>query len=243
MPLDKLALSQFLPLTRSLELNGIRTEGVTALAAVLKETKMASLKCAASPSVCFCVCQHPLNLPVLSYCPHPSLCSLGYNRIGADGASALAAILKETQITQLKCAAARVFAFVSMPADNSPFALGSVDGHVLQIDELKGTKPTEKIDLSDKRLGVASAIIIASCIKANGVLKELKCAATRVIAFLSMPADTFANTFPSVPLHVPTRVRKGTRPFLCPFPNIFLQYLFRTHSLLGLQNFLRSLTS
>ena len=54
---------------------------------------------------------------------------------------------------------------------------GSVDGYALQIDELKGTKPTEKIDLSSKQLGVASAIIIASCFKENGVLKELKCAA------------------------------------------------------------------
>ena len=54
--------------------------------------------------------------------------------------------------------------------------LGSVDGHALPIDELKGTKPTEKIDLWRKDLGVASAIIIASCIKGNGVLKELKCA-------------------------------------------------------------------
>ena len=51
-----------------------------------------------------------------------------------------------------------------------------MDGHPLQIDELKGTKPTEKIDLSRKGLGVASVIIIASCIKGNGVLKELKCA-------------------------------------------------------------------
>ena len=47
---------------------------------------------------------------------------------------------------------------------------------MLQLDELKGTKPTEKIDLSDKGLSVASAIIIASCINGNGVLKELKCA-------------------------------------------------------------------
>ena len=53
---------------------------------------------------------------------------------------------------------------------------GSVDGHALPIDELKGTKPTEKIDLSRKGLSVASAIIIASCIKENGVLKELRCA-------------------------------------------------------------------
>ena len=52
-----------------------------------------------------------------------------------------------------------------------------MDGRPLQIDELKGTKPTEKIDLSRKNLGVVSAIIIASCIEGNGVLKELKCAA------------------------------------------------------------------
>ena len=63
-----------------------------------------------------------------------------------------------------------------------------MDGHALQIDELKGTKPTEKIDLSGKWLGVASAIIIASCIKENGVLKELKCAARpKAFAFVSAP--------------------------------------------------------
>ena len=56
-------------------------------------------------------------------------------------------------------------------------SLGSVDGHALQLDELKGTKPTEKIDLSGKGLGVASGIIIATCIKENHVLKELECAA------------------------------------------------------------------
>ena len=55
-------------------------------------------------------------------------------------------------------------------------SLGSVDGSALPIDELKGTKRTEKIDFSGKGLGVASAIIIASCIQENGVLNELKCA-------------------------------------------------------------------
>ena len=60
----------------------------------------------------------------------------------------------------------------------------SVDGVALPIDELRGTKPTEAIDLSckdtglmAKKLGVASGIIIAACIKENAVLKELKCAA------------------------------------------------------------------
>ena len=75
-------------------------------------------------------------------------------------------------------------------------SLGSVYWHPLQIDELKGTKPTEKIDLSRKGLGVASAIIIASCIKGNGVLKELKCAAAPyiVFAFVSAPADKLIHT-------------------------------------------------
>jgi hypothetical protein len=95
-----------------------------------------------------------------------------------------------------------------MPADNSLFALDSVDGHALPIDELKGTKPTEKIDLSNKRLGVASAIIIASCIKENGVLKELKCAAARVFAFMSMPIDT--PTLSPSPPHPSLAVSEAT---------------------------------
>ena len=64
------------------------------------------------------------------------------------------------------------------PADTpARLPLGRVDGHALSIDELKGTKPTEKIDLFKKNLDVACVIIIARCIKENGVLKELKCAA------------------------------------------------------------------
>ena len=48
------------------------------------------------------------------------LCSLWRNNIGDKGAAALAAILKETQISDLKCAATRsVFAFVSAPIDTS----------------------------------------------------------------------------------------------------------------------------
>mmetsp|Transcript_15891 Transcript_15891/g.37636 ORF Transcript_15891/g.37636 Transcript_15891/m.37636 type:complete len:833 (-) Transcript_15891:301-2799(-) len=83
--------------------------------------------------------------------------NLGANAIRAKGAITLAAILNETKITNL-----------------------NIEGHALQIDELKGTKPTEKIDLSSKHLGVASAIIIASCIKENGVLKELNLSFNRL---------------------------------------------------------------
>ena len=117
MPIDMLTLSPFPtpPLARSLEFNWIRAQGTSALAVVLKQTKITTLKCAATPE-CSLSCQRPLtHAPAISLPPIPY--SLGFNDIGAEGASALAAILKDTQITQLKCAAARVFAFVSMPVD------------------------------------------------------------------------------------------------------------------------------
>ena len=55
----------------------------------------------------------------------------------------------------------------------------SVDRHALPIDELKGIKPVESIDLSGKGrgIGAASGVIISACIKENVVLKELKYAA------------------------------------------------------------------
>ena len=75
----------------------------------------------------------------------------------------------------------------SAPAEHFARRARSVDdanrrcegiGHPLPIDELKGTKPVESIDLSGKKeIGVASVIIIAACIKENAVLKALKGAA------------------------------------------------------------------
>ena len=61
----------------------------------------------------------PVDTPTLSPFPIlPLACSLAENRIGARGASALAAILKETKITSLKCAATpKRFAFLSTPPD------------------------------------------------------------------------------------------------------------------------------
>ena len=61
-----------------------------------------------------------LSAPVdtLALSPSPSsLGSLGGNSIGDEGASALAAVLKETNITKIRCAAPPVFAFVSAPVD------------------------------------------------------------------------------------------------------------------------------
>ena len=90
--------------------------------------------------------------------------------------------------------------------------LRSVDGYALQIDELKGTKPTVKIHLSNKGLplGLASAIIIASCIKENRVLRDLRCAAARVFAFVSAPIDTL--TAPASRSHVRSLVKNNLGP-------------------------------
>ena len=53
----------------------------------------------------------------------------------------------------------------------------SLDGHPLEIKQLKGTEPAETIDLSNERLGVASVVVIASLIGSNTVTKSLKYAA------------------------------------------------------------------
>ena len=77
------------------------TEGITKLCEALKGSAVTSLKCT-PPRVFACV-SAPIDTPTFS--PFPSCpffaCSISGNFIGAEGASALAAILKETQITTL----------------------------------------------------------------------------------------------------------------------------------------------
>ena len=94
------------------------TEGITALCKGIKGSALTSLECAAVPK-CSLLCQRPpVDTRLLSHCPHPSPipCSLAENFIGAKGASALAAILKHTKITNLECAAApSVRSHVSAP--------------------------------------------------------------------------------------------------------------------------------
>ena len=52
----------------------------------------------------------------------------------------------------------------------------SLDGHPLKIKELRGEEPVESIDLSNKGLGVASAVVIASLLVSNTTTKSLRCA-------------------------------------------------------------------
>ena len=49
----------------------------------------------------------------------------------------------------------------------------NLDGYALPIKKLKGTEPVESLDLSGKKLGVASTIVIASLISVNGSLTSL----------------------------------------------------------------------
>jgi hypothetical protein len=47
------------------------------------------------------------------------------------------------------------------------------DGYALPIKKLKGTEPVESLDLSGKKLGVASTIVIASLISGNSGLTSI----------------------------------------------------------------------
>ena len=61
----------------------------------------------------------PIDTPILTVSILPLARSLDINRLGGKGITALAAILNETKITHLKCAAIPpvVFAFLSAPVD------------------------------------------------------------------------------------------------------------------------------
>jgi hypothetical protein len=65
-----------------------------------------SLTWSAPPPECSLSCQRPLTRACSLTVPQPTPCSLGGNDIGFEGASALAAVLNETEITHLRCAAA-----------------------------------------------------------------------------------------------------------------------------------------
>jgi len=49
----------------------------------------------------------------------------------------------------------------------------NLDGHALELPKLRGTDPVASLDLSGKHLGPASAVVIASLIEGNAVLKSI----------------------------------------------------------------------
>ena len=55
----------------------------------------------------------------------------------------------------------------------------NLDGYALPIKKLKGTEPVELLDLSNKGLGVASAIVVASLIRDNASVTSVSLLANR----------------------------------------------------------------
>ena len=90
--------------------------------------------------------------------PHLT-CSIGHNKIGAEGASALAAVLKETQIQKLECAAA---------PERSLFC----QRPLTRLTTHLRTPP--RCSLVDNRLGPEGAAAIAEGLKGNTTLQSLK---------------------------------------------------------------------
>ena len=76
------------------------------LAAILKETQITNLRCAPSARMFAFASERPLTSCSLTILAPPLTHSLGGKDIGVEGASALAAVLKETQIKHLGCAIA-----------------------------------------------------------------------------------------------------------------------------------------
>ena len=87
---------------------GVGVPGAIVLSKLLPSAAaLTSLKCAPAAPKRSLLCQRPLTRTCPLTVPPPIPRSIGNNRIGAEGASALAAILKETMISNLKCAATR----------------------------------------------------------------------------------------------------------------------------------------
>ena len=56
----------------------------------------------------------------------------------------------------------------------------NLDGFALPVQKLKGTDPVKALDLSDKSLGVASGVVIASLIGVNGALTALNLSSNQI---------------------------------------------------------------
>jgi hypothetical protein len=193
VPTDTPTLSPFptLPLAHRLGGNTIGAEGATALAAILKETQITNLRCAAAPE-CLLLCQCPLtrkqtlcgspSCTTLTY-PAPVCHSVGHNNITGDAANHLATVVLEH---------ATMTDFCGIP-----------------LASLRENSITE-LDLEGKYIGVLGAIVLSKLLPSAAALKSLKCAChPNMFAFLSMPADTFAITSISELIS-----------FLPPFPSL-----------------------
>ena len=125
-PIDTPILTvSILPLARSLDINRLGGKGITALAAILNETKITHLRCAAIP-VAFAFVSAPIDTPILSHRAHPAPCSQSRKQWDRRRGSLRARRHSQgdDDLQPQVCRRPRVFAFVSAPIDMptlSPF--------------------------------------------------------------------------------------------------------------------------
>ena len=127
--------------------------------------------------------QIELNLPYCGSLDSNQLCGINvigqgtYTSEGIDKICEALRVNSTLQFIRYKCFEPQNLAqILSAAADKSSLPLGSVDDHPLPIKQLKGEEAVKEIDLSNKGLGVASAIIIASLLKENTATESLECA-------------------------------------------------------------------
>ena len=133
------------------------TEGITKLCEALKGSAVTSLECAAAPQSARLCVSHPAP---------PLARSIGRNKLGDQGAIVLAAGLKETQITNLGCAALlSAFAFLSAPTDTR-----------IRIHHSRSAPRSHSLDWNN--IGVKGASALAAILAATQITK-LRCAAPR----------------------------------------------------------------
>ena len=81
--------------------------------------------------------------------------------------------LKELDLAGAELDADDLHSLADVLEKNSTLVVLRVNGCPLPIDELKGVKSVETIDLSSMQLDATAAVIVGTCIKGNGHLRQL----------------------------------------------------------------------
>ena len=136
---------------------GLDMSGLLKLVKILPETKIESLRCAAAPRA-FAFVSAPLTYLLSHHSILPLARSIGGNYIGDEGATALAAILKDTKITDLKCAAAPECSL------SCQRPLTPLSSHL----------PSRPRSLKNNKLGPEGGAALATGLKGNSTLHSLE---------------------------------------------------------------------
>ena len=119
-------------------------EGITKLCEALNESAVTSLKKVRRRPTCLRFCQRPLTRTCPLTVPPHIPCSIRYNRIGDEGASALAAVLKETKISHLECAAAQYSVRFCVSAPLTSLRPHCIDSTLIPVHSLEYNNLTKE---------------------------------------------------------------------------------------------------